>query len=771
MLQVLVGQTVSLSSTSLFDHPTARQISDHLKEEVDCLGSVPAAAQTASSVSSNADQEVVLAGMSVALASGVSGLAALCVMSHCGSDLVSQIPAVRWSVEAVNFEVEGFPSEVASRVRHGSFLREAQLFDSPFFAISVAEAAVMDPQQRLLLERGYMALHQTGWTKPSLRGSVVAVNIGQWASEYGSMLLTSPARRSVFASTAFQCSVSCGRVSFVLGVQGPCASYDTACSSSLVASHGSMRALQHNECEAALSAGVNMILDPSLMRGNAIAGFTSVKGRSHTFDSRADGYARGEAVDVILCELGQDDSDRGMLAVSTEPPVAVGGSAVRQDGRSASLTAPNGQAQRAVIGAALVSARIAADDMHILEAHGTGTALGDPIETRALAGIFLVPKGETRDAFVVGSLKANEGHAEPGAGLAGALKLLMQLRGKFDSPNAQLRVLSPYVEGALGPLTESCRLSTQVDSLATGDTGGVSSFGYAGTVAHLVLAPGNGEGEGARTMYEAANILFDVQAPMCRRGMPAHRRAMLWSELPHPFAQERLSTSLGTVLLRSPAHGALCAAVAGHVVQSLVVFPGAAYLEMARAGASAVVSHSQGAGLGGIFFLQPLVVGARDVDVHCRLIDTTFEIRSGGGGGFGPLEGRAALHCSGVLRSDDHPWKHADLPLLRGSLCARAVDVGALYDNFYRVGLQYGPSYRLLVQAWGSEDGAVGLLRTRPEKQGTQVHPADLDDALCTGALTSGSGRDLETRLPFAVEDTLLQGTVGKLWTVCHLLA
>ena len=156
----------------------------------------------------------------------------------------------------------------------------------------------MDPQQRQLLERGDSSMHTAGLSKAVLLGAVVGVNVGQWQSEFGSVLIRTPAGHSVYASTGFSCSVTCGRVSFALGLQGPSASYDTACSASLVANHGSLRALQRLECERALSAGVNMVLDRAAMQGNAIAGFTSVRGRSHTFDARADGYARGEAVDA-----------------------------------------------------------------------------------------------------------------------------------------------------------------------------------------------------------------------------------------------------------------------------------------------------------------------------------------------------------------------------------------------------------------------------------------------------------------------------------------
>ena len=159
-------------------------------------------------------------------------------------------------------------------------MQSAELFQHGLFGISTAEAAAMDPQQRQLLERGYSALHAARTGRAGLLGAVVAVCVGQWASEFGSVLGRTPAGRSVYAATGFSCSVTCGRVSFVLGLQGPCASYDTACSASLVANHGSVRALQRVECTSALSAGVNMILEPSTMRGNAVAGFTSVKGLS-----------------------------------------------------------------------------------------------------------------------------------------------------------------------------------------------------------------------------------------------------------------------------------------------------------------------------------------------------------------------------------------------------------------------------------------------------------------------------------------------------------
>ena len=181
-----------------------------------------------------------------------------------------------------------------------------------------------------------------------------------------------------------------------------------------------------------------MLFDPIITRGNAIAGFTSVRGRSHTFDVRADGYARGEAIDSIACRLSESQACSELL-----------GSAIRQDGRSASLTAPNGQAQQGVLKASVFDAGLAVENIAALEAHGTGTALGDPIEAGAVASIFLSQWAGASRPLVVGSLKANAGHTEPGAGLAGATKLLVQLALSTIPPNGHLRVLNPHVRGSL----------------------------------------------------------------------------------------------------------------------------------------------------------------------------------------------------------------------------------------------------------------------------------------------------------------------------------
>ena len=483
-LQRALGEHVALSSTLMFDHPTARQVARHVQGI--CQPASVTVHNSEGIVCVSGASDVEIAGVNVALPTGVAHMSSLRESSHCGVDLLTVIPLSRWDVEEASYDLHDSPPEVKSRVRHGGFVRSAQLFENGFFAISAAEAAAMDPQQRQLLERGYAAAHASGYVQSTLLGTLMAVNVGQWQSEFGSVLQHMPAGRSVYAATGFFCSVTCGRISFALGLQGPCASYDTACSASLVANHGSMRALQRVECDSALSAGVNMIFDPAMMRGNAVAGFISIRGRSHTFDARADGYGRGEAIDAIVCRADQGGAQA--LAI---------GSAVRHDGRSASLTAPNGQAQQRVLVAGRADAALTAGEAMVLEAHGTGTALGDPIETGAAAAVFSSTQ-TIGISLIAGSLKANAGHTEPGAGLAGALKLLMQLNDQAMSSNAHLRVVNPMVRSAFHnranvafPIqvakSESGGTSSGKSSPDSTSSGGVSSFGYSGTITHAIV--------------------------------------------------------------------------------------------------------------------------------------------------------------------------------------------------------------------------------------------------------------------------------------------
>ena len=463
----------SLPSTLVFDHPTARQLASVLQPRQ----SMSAVAAPASVGVICAAGQVAIAGLDALLPLGASSPSMTRCLIASGCDAIGQVPATRWDVRGGL----GLAEPIASRVRHGGFVRGAELADSARFAVSPAEAAATDPRQRLLLEIGYSALHDAEMDRKTLDGSLTGIFLGIAGSEFAQLLALTPAGGSVYAATGSSASIAAGRLSYVLALHGPCVSYDTACSAALAASHAGLRAVQLAECNAGVVAGVALMLTPAAGTSFAVAGMTSARGRSHTFDARADGYARGEACGgVALC--------------SGDEPLRMLGSAVRQDGRSASLTAPNGQAQQGLLTAALQDAGEHGDSLMLNEAHGTGTALGDPIEAGSLVATVL----RAREAPLgLGGVKPNIGHAEPAAGMTGLLKLTLGLRAGTASPNAHLRLLNPHVHGTLGGI--KCVLSVALTQLvAEVSNGGVSSFGYSGTIVHTALACGRADEDCAR---------------------------------------------------------------------------------------------------------------------------------------------------------------------------------------------------------------------------------------------------------------------------------
>ena len=345
-------------------------------------------------------------------------------MAACAGDIISEVPASRWGL--AQFAELGYP--LSKRVRHGGFIRDIENFDNARFAISPAEAAVIDPQQRLLMEVGYEAFHSSGLDKATLSGTMGGVFVGISLIDFSFIVSASPTMsRSVYAATGSSLSIASGRLSFALGMQGPCASYDTACSAALTANHAALRSIQMNECSNALVTGVFCQLLPSVGVTFATAGMTSAGGHCHTFDKRADGYVRGESCVGFALKPSEEDSHFAVL-----------GACVRQDGKSASLTAPNGQAQGSLIKAALADGGVSPIDVSSLEAHGTGTPLGDPIEAGSMAAAILNKRGDSIP-LPIGSVKACAGHGEPTAGAVGLLKLAVGLARVEGAPNAQLQ--------------------------------------------------------------------------------------------------------------------------------------------------------------------------------------------------------------------------------------------------------------------------------------------------------------------------------------------
>ena len=395
-----------------------------------------------------------------------------------GRDSVTRIPADRWQADAYYDPDPAAPGRMNSL--YGAFLDRVDLFDPAFFGISPREAARVDPQQRLFLEVAWEALEHAGQTMEGLAGSRTGVFAAVYQSDYSWLLLDDEEGIDAYMASGLSHAIVANRLSYFLDLRGPSLAVDTACSSSLVAFHMACESVRSGESEMAVAGGVNIMISATAALPIAKWGMMSPDGRCKTFDARANGFVRGEGCGVLVLKRLSDarrDGDR-VLALCR-------GSAVNQDGRTNVLTAPNGLAQREVIDRALRAAGLQGSQIGYVEAHGTGTALGDPIEMEAL--VDALGRGRPADRPChIGSVKTNIGHLEAAAGVAGLIKAVQVLRHRTIPPNLHFQTLNTHIS------LDGVPFRLPLDAVPwTEETeprkAGVSSFGFGGTNAHVIL--------------------------------------------------------------------------------------------------------------------------------------------------------------------------------------------------------------------------------------------------------------------------------------------
>jgi acyl transferase domain-containing protein len=412
---------------------------------------------------------------------------------------VTEAPSDRWDPEDCARLDPGFAAR--GQAIRGGFLRDIDQFDPAFFGISPREAVTMDPQQRLVLEVSWEALEQAGIAPDGLAGSLTGVFVGITVFDYVQRLNRSDrSRLEMYVSTGNAHSATPGRVSYVLGLQGPSVAVDTACSSSLTAVHLACQSLRLRESDLALAGGVNALFLPDSFLSFTRGGLISPDGRCKAFDASADGLVRSEGCGIVVLKRLSD-----ALASGDRVLALIVGSALNQDGASGGLTVPNGLAQQAVIRQALRVAGVAPAQVGYVEGHGTGTALGDPLELEALDAVL----GEGRSAdrpLVVGSVKTNLGHTEAAAGMAGLIKVVLALQNEEIPPHLHYRRLNPNASlrnaAMVVPTARRPWPSGQGPRIA-----GVSSFGFSGTNAHVLVAEAPVQAAPARAPERPVHLL------------------------------------------------------------------------------------------------------------------------------------------------------------------------------------------------------------------------------------------------------------------------
>ena len=394
-----------------------------------------------------------------------------------GVDTVAEIPASRWDVDAYYDPRPNVAGKIY--VRAGSFLEDIDRFDAPFFGITALEAASMDPQQRLLLEVSWEALEHANLLAGSLQASRTGVYVGAFWDDYSveHLYRAAPDQIDSYRLLSSLRGMMAGRIAYLLGLHGPAMQVDTACSSALLAVHLACQALRTGECDLALAGGVNLLLRPEQLIGLCQMGAVSPDGRCKTFAAGADGFGVGEGAGMIVLKRLTDavsDGDQ-ILAV-------IRGSAVNHDGASNGLTAPNGRAQELMLRQALANANVRPEQIQYIETHGTGTALGDPIEVQAILNVL---GGERSQPLWIGSVKSNIGHLSAAAGIAALIKVVLSLQAGAIPPNLHFTTPNPHIPWEHTPLAVPVTYTEW--PAADRRLAGVSSFGLSGTNVHLIV--------------------------------------------------------------------------------------------------------------------------------------------------------------------------------------------------------------------------------------------------------------------------------------------
>ncbi|MBD2117848.1 MULTISPECIES: type I polyketide synthase [Microcystis] len=424
------------------------------------------------------NEPIAIIGMGCRFPGGANSPEAFWELLSRGKEVIVPVPSQRWDAEAYYDENPDLPNKTYAR--YGGFIDAVDQFDPQFFGMTPREAIALDPQQRLLLEVSWEALENAGIAPQKLTGTQTGVFVGIGLDDYAKRQIKQQIPIDAYTGSGNAFCFASGRLSYFLGLQGPSLAIDTACSTSLVTVHLACQSLRNRESNLALAGGVSLMLSPEVTLYLSKTRALSPDGRCKTFDKDANGYVRGEGCGMVVLKRFSDAISDGDNILGV-----IRGSAVNQDGPSSGLTVPNGSAQMAVIRQALENAKVKPEQISYLEAHGTGTALGDPIEVRGINNVLCKDRS-TDNPLMVGSVKTNIGHLEIAAGMASLLKVILSLKNQEIPPHLHFKELNPDLAAA------ATALKIPTASLPWQRTeeprrAGISAFGLSGTNAHMII--------------------------------------------------------------------------------------------------------------------------------------------------------------------------------------------------------------------------------------------------------------------------------------------
>ncbi len=668
-------------------------------------------------------EPIAIIGMGCRFPGGADDPGAYWNLLKNGTDAIVEIPRDRWDIDAYYDPNPDKSGKIY--VRHGGFLNHVDMFDVKFFGISRREAESLDPQQRLLLETAWEALEHAHQPTDSLFGKPVGVFVGISTFDYASlrMALQAPERIDAYYVSGTVLSVAAGRLSYLLGVTGPSMSVDTACSSSLVSVHLACQSLRNRECGMAIVGGVGLILAPEPSINFCKARMLAPDGRCKTFDASADGYARGEGCGVIILKRLADaiaDND-SVLAV-------IRGSAVNQDGPSGGLTVPSGPSQEDVIRQALAVAGIEPDLISYIEAHGTGTSLGDPIEVRSLGKVFC--KAPRKMPLLIGSVKTNFGHLEAAAGVAGIIKVVLSLQHRQIPPHLHFKTPNPHIDWDKLELEVPTTLR-EWNAIENRRIAGVSSFGFSGTNAHIVLE------ESEFSKAESSDV---PKSPLERgRGVIEFQRERYWIDTSPPMLTARTSDKLPGRRIHIPFSKEIRFEaqfgkgspeyLEDHRLFGTLVVAGASHIAMLL-NAAKVSFGSDSCIIEDLLLQEPVILADDEIrTLHLALTpqgeNYSFQLLSAPSGK--ETNDNWQTHITGKMRmsapdkSSHYPLSTTHYPLSEES--------HVLYDEIREMGHHLGDSFRRIEKILSKETEAFCQISSPdlPNLSDYQLHPGIID--------------------------------------------